>query len=108
MSEHFNGLSPAEAERLAMLAEELGEALHMIGKILRHGYESRDPTQSDTINNRAMLEMEIGDVGAVIVRMVNEGDLNKWCIDTRRRHRLARGQIYLHHQPLHDQPDAPA
>ena len=37
----FNKLSAAEAERLALLLEELGEAQQAIGKILRHGYENR-------------------------------------------------------------------
>lgn len=35
MADHFNGLTPAEAERLALLLEELGEAQQAIGKILR-------------------------------------------------------------------------
>ena len=34
----FNELSPAEVERLAILAEEMGEAIQVIGKVLRHGY----------------------------------------------------------------------
>lgn len=41
--QHFNGLTPAEAERLALLSEELGEAQQAIGKILRHGYDSSNP-----------------------------------------------------------------
>jgi hypothetical protein len=32
-----NELSDAEVERLAILAEEMGEAQQCIGKILRHG-----------------------------------------------------------------------
>jgi hypothetical protein len=43
VSQHFNGLTPAEAERLALLAEECGEVIQAIGKVLRHGYESRHP-----------------------------------------------------------------
>lgn len=43
MPEHFNGLTPAEAERLAMLSEECGEVIQIIGKILRHGYDSYHP-----------------------------------------------------------------
>jgi hypothetical protein len=38
----FNQLTDAEAERLALLAEECGEVVQVIGKILRHGYESYD------------------------------------------------------------------
>lgn len=40
---NFNGLSPAETERLALLSEEMGEVQQAIGKILRHGYESIHP-----------------------------------------------------------------
>ncbi len=41
---HFNELTPAEAERLAYLAEECGEAIQIIGKILRPslGFLERD------------------------------------------------------------------
>lgn len=43
---HFNDLEPGEAERLAILAEEAGELIHAIGKILRYGYESHNPDSS--------------------------------------------------------------
>jgi hypothetical protein len=48
--DHFNRLTPAEAERLALLLEELGEAQQIIGKILRHGYESYHPDDPETTN----------------------------------------------------------
>lgn len=38
MSQPFNQLTNAQAERLHILLEELGEAQQAIGKILRHGY----------------------------------------------------------------------
>ena len=37
--DNFNRLSPAEYERLAILAEEMGEAQQALGKIMRHGGE---------------------------------------------------------------------
>ncbi len=43
MQDHFNRLTPAEAERLAMLAEEAAEVIQIVGKILRHGYASYHP-----------------------------------------------------------------
>jgi hypothetical protein len=46
MTVNFNGLAPAETERLALLLEELGEAQQAIGKILRHGYESQATRKS--------------------------------------------------------------
>lgn len=58
--EHFNRLTPAEAERLALLAEECGEVIQAIGKVLRHGFESTHPDGGPT--NRESLERECGDV----------------------------------------------
>ena len=70
---HFNQLTPAEAERLAMLADEAGEIVQAVGKILRHGYESYHPENPNT-NNRDLLAMEITDLLAVIEMM--DGDFN--------------------------------
>jgi NTP pyrophosphatase (non-canonical NTP hydrolase) len=64
VSTHFNNLTPAEAERLAMLAEECGEVIQVIGKILRHGYESCHPTTG--AKNRTRLGEEVTDVLALI------------------------------------------
>ena len=75
MSEHFNLLSPAEAERLAYLIEEMGEALHCAGKVLRHGYESVNPDGSSIVTNRHMLENELCDVLTAIEWMNDESDI---------------------------------
>lgn len=71
MAEHFNGLCPDEAERLAMLAEEAGEIVQAVGKVLRHGYESHHP-DNPNLSNRDLLAMEITDFLAVVELM--EGD----------------------------------
>lgn len=60
---HYNGLSPAEAERLAMLAEEAGEVVQAVTKILRHGYEATHPDGGPT--NRETLKRELADLAAV-------------------------------------------
>ena len=44
-AEHFNRLSPAEDERLTVLAEECSEVIQAICKIQRHGYESFNPDE---------------------------------------------------------------
>lgn len=93
---HFNELSPAEAERLALLAEEMGEAIQAIGKILRHGYESTHPDGGPT--NRELLEKELGDVQAAITLMCNVGDLDSNDIDSYEIHKKKSVQQYLHHQ----------
>lgn len=73
MAEHFNGLRPDEAERLAMLAEEAGEIVQAVGKILRHGYESYHP-ENTNLTNRDLLAMEITDLLAVVEMM--DSDFN--------------------------------
>lgn len=74
--EHFNKLTPAEAERLAMLAEEAGEIVQIVGKILRHGYESYHPDSPNGPSNRQMLENEIADFEAVFQMMDDAKDVS--------------------------------
>ncbi len=89
---HFNGLSPAEAERLAYLLEELGEVQQVIGKILRHGYASSHPDGGPT--NRELLAAELGDVIAAICLMKYDIPY-KVILSTRPGANLYK---YLHHQ----------
>ena len=70
----FSKVSPAEMERLAMLAEEAGEIVQMVGKTLRHGYESFHP-DNPGITNRGLLENEIADLHAVQLMMEEKGDI---------------------------------
>ena len=63
---HFNRLTPAQAERLAILMEEMAEASQVIGKILRHGFDSCHP-KDKTTNNRGLLLKELTDVQAAMV-----------------------------------------
>ena len=72
-----NLLTLAEAERLAMLAEECGEVIQAIGKILRHGYASFHPDAPSGPTNRDMLMREIGDVKAIIERMEDAVDISR-------------------------------
>ena len=71
---HFNGLSPAEGERLAMLIKECGEIIQAAGKVLRHGYESHQGDGGPS--NRLSLCREIEDVQAVIAAMDWAGDVS--------------------------------
>lgn len=94
---HFNQLSPAQAERQAFLSEELGETVQAVGKIQRHGLESRHPDGGPT--NRQALERELGDVLAAIEMMIQRGDVSAQAIDERRLHKLKTVERYMHHQP---------
>jgi NTP pyrophosphatase (non-canonical NTP hydrolase) len=67
-----NKLSEAELERLAMLAEECGEVVQMVGKVIRHGYQSSHPDGG--LWNRALLHKELADVIAVYELMVENCD----------------------------------
>lgn len=93
--EHFNQLLPAEAERLAILLEELGEAQQAIGKILRHGYESRHPDGGEI--NRETLERELGDVHHAMIRLCENKDLREEAIHEWAHKKSIKIEKYLHH-----------
>lgn len=92
----FNKLKPSEAERLALLAEEMGEAIQVIGKILRHGFDSVHPNGGP--NNRTLLEKELGDVRHAMIRMCEAGDLDKDSIHAAAEAKRESVEQYLHHQ----------
>lgn len=71
-----NNLTGAQLERLSWLMEELGEAIQCIGKIMRHGYDSKDPSNPNHKGNKDDLERELSDVYAAITLLSNHGDLN--------------------------------
>lgn len=100
MPEPFNGLTPAEAERLAMLAEECAELIHVIGKTLRHGYESTHPTGGPT--NRQRVLDEYLDIVAVAQMMGVNDDFHSVEVREGLRQRIlekvARKLQYAHHQ----------
>jgi len=93
----FNQLTPAEAERLALLAEECGEVIQAVGKILRHGYESRHPNGGPT--NREALERECGDVYHCIWMLIAAHDIDGNGMSQRADDKAKSVTQYLHHQP---------
>jgi hypothetical protein len=103
MSYSFNQLTAAQAERLALLLEELGEAQQAIGKILRHGYNSHNP--NDGVRNRFSLERELGDVRHCIERLCDAGDISEVAIHNESEAKGKRVEQYLHHQSANDFSD---
>lgn len=91
-----HNLTEAERERLAVLSEELGEAQQVIGKILRHGYESKHPFIVDSDTNRASLSKELGDIGAAMTLMIHAGDVFPGKISYRIKDKLAKIRRWLH------------
>jgi NTP pyrophosphatase (non-canonical NTP hydrolase) len=101
VSEHFNGLTPAEAERLSLLAEECAEVIQAVTKIQRHGYESRNPFTARSNRdptNREALEAELGHVAHAIERMVEARDLTGVGIRGAQKSKADRIGQWLHHQ----------
>ena len=95
-----NGLSDAQAERLALLSEEMGEAVQAVGKILRHGYASVHPDAPEVGNNRVRLVHELGDVLAAIQLMKDAGDLDVGELELAKLNKLRRMGRHLHHQSV--------
>jgi NTP pyrophosphatase (non-canonical NTP hydrolase) len=98
MREPFNQLTPAQAERLALLAEECGELIQAIGKVLRHGYESVNPFAPEMGTNRDMVERECGDVRYAMIALCEAGDLSKEVIHAQADCKRANVKQYMHHQ----------
>ena len=94
MAKHFNQLTPPEAERLAVLAEECAEVIQAIGKILRHGYASRWEGES----NKDALEKELGHVLHAYDRLVKAGDLSDQTVKISQLFKARDIEPFLHHQ----------
>lgn len=97
MTDHFNRLTPAEAERLAILAEECGEIVQIVSKALRHGLDFHHPDTGET--NRAAIMREIGDLNAICARMVKAGDIQPAPILAASNSKDAKLPRWTHHQP---------
>jgi len=99
----FNGLTPAEAERIALLIEECGEVIQIAGKILRHGFDSHNPDAiprdgQPVLSNRHLLEKELGDVLHAVTLLIDQHDVRESVITQRRMTRNQAVRRYLHHQ----------
>lgn len=93
-----NGLSAAEAERLAWLSEECGEVIHAIGKILRHGYGSKNPDKENSRSNRMNLCEELGHVHSAIGIMQFANDLSSKTMMESSASKTITVRSNLHHQ----------
>lgn len=92
----YNQLTPAQLERLYCLAEECGEVVQIIGKILRHGYNETHPDGGPT--NLVLLHKELGDVIGITKLMCNGGELEAGVLQLEAANKIERVQQYLHHQ----------
>jgi hypothetical protein len=93
-------LSPAELERVAILADQCGQVVQICGKILRHGYESCNPFDARCKPNRLLLEREVGAVRGAIDLLINRGDIDRKEIAVWRRRKRSSLAQWTHHQGL--------
>lgn len=104
---HFNALSEAEQERLVIVAEECGEVIQAICKVLRHGYDSNNKGKLPE-TNRQQLSREVADLQHAILRLQSNGDIDRLNLEVYARLREGYVQQYLHHQPKSlESPEAP-
>jgi len=93
----FNRLTDAEAERLAILAEECSEVIQVVGKILRHGYDSYNPFDDKRTTNRNLLEKELGDLSYATLLMRRNKDIDVDNITVAFEKKTINIEKYLHH-----------
>lgn len=90
-----------QAERMAILLEESGEVVQAIGKIQRHGWNAtrRSLGAIHVYDNRKQLEEEIGNLYAIIDRMVNAGDIDRDHINAAAMEHNEKLKGYTYFQP---------
>lgn len=97
MLDHFNDLYPDELERLALLSEEMGEVQQIIGKITRHGYESRNPLVTNSLSNREKLAEELGDLEFAISLLKRAADIDSVAVEERVTYKGLHIWKWMHH-----------
>lgn len=97
---HNNGLTPAQAERLAILAEECAEVVQKVGKILRHGLDAYNPYDPQRVPNIQLLEEEMGEVQYILELMASQGDLNGENMVLGMYKKAHNIDQFTHHQPI--------
>lgn len=95
---NINKLSNSELERLAILSEEMGECVQRIGKIIRFGYENYNPYDQLKITNKELLEIELGQIEAIIGLMKLNGDIDKNTIEKAIENKLAKLKEWTNYQ----------
>lgn len=87
-----NGLSEKREEVLFLLAEDLGEALAAIKRVVDDGYGRCD---DKGVNNRNNLEISLGRVLGTITLLEAVGDINYEAVFAYRQQRVERTREYL-------------
>jgi hypothetical protein len=107
MSEHFNGLSPEEAERLAILIEECAEVQHIACKILRHGYDFGHPEKQEGVTNRDELTKEVGHLYVILDQIQRHNDISFVNVNKSFTEKIENINKWLHHTIVIKPTDLP-
>ncbi len=97
MADHFNQLTPAMAERLAMLAEECAEVVQIVCKIQRHGAASYHPNDKNRVPNAELMRSELIDLLAVMLLMKSADDFRP-ITDAEIDRAVSKKLLFAHHQ----------
>lgn len=95
---------------IAILGEECGEVVQMVGKIMRFGIESYDPADKDRRTNHQLLHDEVGDILAAIEFATDRGFLDSETLLTRKfnkrkkLHAMAPGPLLAVGTPIAEAP----
>lgn len=91
-------LTNAQIERLAILSEECGEVIQIVGKILRHGYKSFHPLDPMLQSNKLLLQNELGDLVNSINFLAEHKDVDIETVYTKAESKKKRFVKWLKHQ----------
>lgn len=95
---HFNDLTPAQDEVLAVVVEECAELIQAVTKIQRHGLASYHPETLET--NVTALAREMGDVLAAFYLVYNHHLVHQDAARHFRDRKLEKLPKFLHHAKL--------
>lgn len=88
---------PPQAERLALVVEESSEVGQAVAKVLRHGYESSDPTRTYGPTNRKHLAKELGQQQLALRILVASGDVSEADVMLAMKAKADSIHQWLHH-----------
>lgn len=96
--ENSDKLTSAQMELLALLAEECGECIQVVGKILRFGYTSLEPGTGEVYDNKELLVKELGDIRLAMEFLFESGEISPMSVKKRLDEKRQKIAPYLRHQ----------
>lgn len=96
----MNLLTPAEIERLALLAEEAAEIVQITSKILRFGKQSFHPNDPTETTNIKLLEMECSHIMVAIQLLAQEDDIDTLYLEDHFKGKVESVNNYLEHNKV--------